>query len=67
MKRIWEELVGECHELGGVHWEWQAADGWLGKARFGGEKGGEKPHGSWQKRHQEVDVWLTATVGHWAW
>ena len=56
MKRIWEALVGECQDLGGVQWEWQAADGWLGKARFGGEKGGEKPYGSWEKRHQEVAV-----------
>lgn len=56
MKRIWEELVGECQELGGVQWEWQAADGWLGKARFGGKKGGEKPYGSREKRHQEVAV-----------
>ena len=53
MQRIWAALVAECDELGGVQWEWQAADGWLGKARFGGEKDGPKPHGSRQKRHQE--------------
>ncbi len=35
MKQIWAVLVSECDELGGVQWEWQAADGWLGKARFG--------------------------------
>lgn len=34
--RIWAVLVDECQELGGVNWEWQAADGALGKARFGG-------------------------------
>jgi putative transposase len=56
MKRIWEELVRECDELGAVDWEWQSADGWLGKARFGGEKDGEKPHGSRQERHQEERV-----------
>lgn len=54
MKQVWEILVKECDELGGVQWEWQAADGWLGKARFGGEKGGSKSHGSREKRHQEV-------------
>jgi hypothetical protein len=30
-------LVAECDDLGGVEWKWQAADGILGKARFGGE------------------------------
>src|SRR5713101_10073421 len=56
MQRIWEILVAECDELGGVQWDWQAADGQLGKARFGGEKGRQKPHGSWEKRHEEVGI-----------
>jgi putative transposase len=34
--RIWAEVQEACEELGGCDWEWQAADGWLGKARFGG-------------------------------
>jgi transposase len=34
--RIWALLVRECEEVGGVDWEWQAADGMLGKARMGG-------------------------------
>jgi putative transposase len=34
--RIWALLVDECQELGGVDWQWQAADGAMGKARFGG-------------------------------
>ena len=25
-----------CEELDGVDWEWQSADGAMGKARFGG-------------------------------
>jgi transposase len=33
---IWEKLIEECEELGGVDWECQAADGAMGKARFGG-------------------------------
>jgi putative transposase len=33
---IWEKLIEECDELGGVHFEWQGADGAMGKARFGG-------------------------------
>jgi hypothetical protein len=28
--------VERCDELGGVKWEWQAADGAMGKARLGG-------------------------------
>ena len=34
--RIWADLVDACAELAGVDWEWQAADGAMGKARFGG-------------------------------
>lgn len=33
---VWAELVRECDELGGVNWEWQAADTAMGKARLGG-------------------------------
>ncbi len=40
-ERLWATLVEECDELGGVSWEWRrwkrkAADGAMGKARFGG-------------------------------
>jgi putative transposase len=28
--------LGECDELGGVDWGWQAADAAMGKARLGG-------------------------------
>jgi putative transposase len=35
---IWALLVEECEELGGVDWQWQAVDGAMGKARFGGAK-----------------------------
>lgn len=34
--RIWAILVAECAELGGVDWEWQAADAAMSKARLGG-------------------------------
>jgi putative transposase len=34
--QIWALLVEHCDELRGVEWKWQAADGALGKARFGG-------------------------------
>jgi putative transposase len=40
---IWGALVDQCDELGGVQWQWQAADGVLGKARFGGMKSAKTP------------------------
>lgn len=49
LQRIWAELAAECDELGAVDWQWQSADGRLGKARFGGKKGGQEPHGSREK------------------
>ena len=36
--RIWATLIEGCEELGGVDWQWQAADAMLGKARLGGIK-----------------------------
>ena len=35
-EELWAVLVAACDELGGVQWDWQAADTALGKARFGG-------------------------------
>ena len=43
MERIWEALVAECDVLGGVQWDWQATDGWLDKARFGGAERWARP------------------------
>lgn len=36
--KLWALLVEECEALGLVDWEWQAADGMMGKARLGGMK-----------------------------
>lgn len=36
LDRIWAMLIAACDELGGVDWEWQAADAAMGKARMGG-------------------------------
>jgi putative transposase len=36
LQRLWAVLIENCEELGGVNWEWQSADGAMGKARFGG-------------------------------
>ena len=43
MEKVWAALVSECDELGGVSWQWQSADGAMGKARFGGDKVGPNP------------------------
>jgi putative transposase len=51
-ERIWAVLVEECDDLGAVDWKWQAADGRLGKARFGGGKDGQEPHRPGQARDQ---------------
>src|SRR5215208_331555 len=36
--RLWAVLVERCEDLGGVDWEWQAADAALGKAPQGGTR-----------------------------
>jgi putative transposase len=43
LDRVWAALLEECEELGGVDWEWQAADGAMGKARFGGTSSARTP------------------------
>jgi putative transposase len=34
--RLWATLIERCADLDGCDWEWQVADGALGKARLGG-------------------------------
>jgi putative transposase len=41
--RIWEVLIENCEELDGVDWQWQSADGAMGKARFGGTVSAQTP------------------------
>jgi putative transposase len=40
---VWAALIEACSELGGVNWEWQAADGATGKARLGRDRIGPNP------------------------
>ena len=42
-ERLWAVLLTQCEELGGVDWQWQAADGCLGKARGVPKKGQKTP------------------------
>jgi putative transposase len=43
LARLWAVLVECCDELGGVDWQWQAADTAVGKARMGGDLVGRNP------------------------
>jgi putative transposase len=43
MARLWAVLVAACDALGGVDWQWQAADAAMGKARMGGDLIGRNP------------------------
>ncbi len=40
-EEIWAVFAAECEALGDLDWEWQAADGMMGKARMGGKKRGQ--------------------------
>ena len=42
-ERLWARLLERCDELGGVDWQWQAADGAMGKARLGGTSSAPTP------------------------
>jgi putative transposase len=53
-ERIWVALVECCDELGGVSWDWQSADGCMGKARFGGDKVGPNPTDRGKKGTKKV-------------
>jgi putative transposase len=43
LARLWAVLVESCDTLGGVDWQWQAADTAMGKARMGGDLVGRNP------------------------
>jgi putative transposase len=43
LAEIWAVLVGQCEGLGDVEYAWQSADGFMGKARFGGIKSALTP------------------------
>jgi putative transposase len=46
---LWGLILSHCQDLGGVNWEWQSADGCLGKAR-GVSKMGHKMSASERTR-----------------
>ena len=66
-ERVWALLVERCDELGGVQWEWQAADGSMGKARQGGpcwaEPRPELDSETGARPGQREASWLMAMAG----
>jgi putative transposase len=61
---IWSLLLAECDQLGLVDWQWQAADGAVGKARSGGDQIGPNPTDR-AKQGSKKACWLMARAGHW--
>ena len=57
--RMWGALVEGCEELDGVDWEWQAADGAMGKARLLGGPDWAQPYGPWRRLvPSAVTLWM---------
>lgn len=49
---LWAILLTHCEELGGVDWQWQSADGCLGKARGVPKQAGDPDNGRAAKKGQ---------------
>lgn len=62
LEELWAELLLACDELGGVEWKWQAADGCLGKARFGGEKRAATPRTEAKAEPRKASSWTGRAV-----
>ncbi len=62
-ERVWALLVEKCDEIGGVQWEWQSADGSMGKARSGGVMSAPTRRTGARPGRREAS-WLTAMAGH---
>ena len=60
---IWSVLVGHCEGLGDVDWPWQAADGFMGKARKGGIASAQTPRIE-PKTAPNAVCWWTARVAY---
>jgi len=64
--KMWALLVYHCEELEQVHWEWQAADGCLHKARFIGKKGAKATRQNHRKPPPKASAPTPPTGGRWA-
>jgi putative transposase len=57
LSATWGTLIEGCEELGGVDWEWQAADGAMGKARLGGTRWGPTPRTGRRRAPRRASLW----------
>lgn len=64
-ERVWATLIENCAELGGVDWQWQSADGAMGKARLGGIALGRIPRIAGKTAPNAARSWRP-TAGRWA-
>ena len=60
--RLWAVLVEACGEVGGVDWQWPAADPMRGKARMGGDLGGRNPTDRGKKGGTGASWWKRQAV-----
>jgi len=60
---IWAVLVGHCEGLGDVDYTWQSADGFMGKARFGGIRSA-KTRRIAEKTAPNARCWWTVKVAY---
>ncbi len=60
-ERLWAVLIDACDELREVKWEWQAADGVMNKARFGGSSPA-KTRRTGRSRGRSECSWSTGTA-----
>ena len=60
--RIWADLIAACAALGGVNWEWQAADTALGKARSGGISSGGTRRIAARRARRKASSWTRAVA-----
>jgi len=51
-EEFWRRGLLSYDKLKGIDWSWMSMDGAMTKAPLGGEKGGQKPHGSREGRRQ---------------
>ena len=63
LERVWAVLVEHCDELHGVEWKWQAADGSLAKARFGGSMSAPIPRIE-RRMARKPTSWSRAKAAH---
>jgi len=61
LAEVWAVLVGHCEGLGDVDYAWQSADGFMGKARFGGTTSGPTRR-IVRRTARNAACWSTATA-----